>query len=725
MKNFRNIFLMMAMTGGILMVVVGCTQANMQPNISASPMKIVESSEGFTVMDGKERVLFYQRRPKSLHGEYSRCHYIHPLYGLDGEILTEDFPDDHPHQRGIFWAWHQILVGDKSVSDGWILKDFFQDVYNVETSMDSESATLKVHLYWKSPAWTDDKGRQKPFVEETTIIRVYRALENMRKIDFQISLLALEDGVRIGGSDNEKGYGGFSPRVRTPKGLVFTGQKGLVQPRNLAVEAGPWLDFSGDFRGDGNVSGLAVLCHKSIPGYPTPWILRQKESMQNAVYPGRYPVPLSRQKPLVLRYRLIVHRGNAQQVNLDELQAQYDAEGHFNAEPLAKVIVEAGGRNRVDTPVSVLLGDISDCLSDAEFRLEEIRGSERLPVPAQLEPGDKPRLWWILSGTTPAGDKRVYELLKGQSVKAPPVKVMKNDSFLQIQVGGSKVLRYNHALVPPPKEASPLYTRSGFIHPVWSPTEEILTDMHPPDHIHHLGVWMPWTKTTFEGQEVDFWNLKKGQGTVRFVKFISTASGAVYGGFRSQHEHVVLKAAEGEKVVLEETWDVRVYNLGGPEKSYWLWDLVSAQRCVADSPLHLPEYRYGGLGFRGARQWLGENASYLTSEGRTRKDGHGTRGRWCDMAGLTGKDWAGVTIMSHPENFRHPEPIRIWPNPREGVFFCFAPSQLGDWKIEPAEDYLWRYRFYVHEGKIRVADAERIWYDFAEPPKVKLEKILK
>ena len=94
------------------------------------------------------------------------------------------------------------------------------------------------------------------------------------------------------------------------------------------MKEGPWLDFSGDFQEDGEVSGLAILCHRSLPGYPQRWILRRAGSMQNAVYPGQQPVPLSRKNPLVLRYRLIVHRGNAQQVDLNKLQAQYNAEYH-------------------------------------------------------------------------------------------------------------------------------------------------------------------------------------------------------------------------------------------------------------------------------------------------------------------------------------------------------------------------------------------------------------
>ena len=48
--------------------------------------------------------------------------------------------------------------------------------------------------------------------------------------------------------------------------------------------------------------------------------------MQNPVYPGNQPVLLPRGEPLILRYRLVIHRGDASRVKLDELQAAYENE---------------------------------------------------------------------------------------------------------------------------------------------------------------------------------------------------------------------------------------------------------------------------------------------------------------------------------------------------------------------------------------------------------------
>ena len=304
------------------MPLCGCRQTE-----PAHAIKVTKTDQGFLFTEGDKQVMFYQRQVKSLDGKYARANYIHPLYGLDGEVLTEDFPADHLHHRGVFWAWHQAWVGDKQLGDSWAIKDFVWDIQDVKVvTPDSESRALQVEVYWKSPLWTDADGNQKPFVKENTTIRVYRAEDDMRKVDFEISLLALEDNLRLGGSEDEKGYGGFTTRIPLPDGLAFIGADGPVEPKNLSVEGGPWMDFSGPLGPDGKTSGIAILCHKSLPNYPERWILRRKGSAQNPVFPGREPVPLSSKVPLVLCYRLIIHRGDVHQVDLDKLQAEYNAE---------------------------------------------------------------------------------------------------------------------------------------------------------------------------------------------------------------------------------------------------------------------------------------------------------------------------------------------------------------------------------------------------------------
>jgi len=275
------------------------------------------TNEGILFNEKNDTILFYQTAPKSLKGEYTRSNYIHPLYNLQGEILTEDFPEDHPHHRGIFWAWHQLYIGDKRIGDGWEIKNFSWEVTDVETVLSfNESQSIQVHVLWKSPIWTDENGSIKPIVEETTTITVQPKQENYRAIDIEISLLALELNMRIGGSEDAKGYGGFSPRIKLPADVIFTGPEGTVTAQNLPIEAPGWMDIYSE-----TLSGMTIFSHPQNPGYPNPWILRSKNSMQNAVYPhpGATPVSLSDSVPTVLKYRLLVHDG----LDSDEIKEQY------------------------------------------------------------------------------------------------------------------------------------------------------------------------------------------------------------------------------------------------------------------------------------------------------------------------------------------------------------------------------------------------------------------
>lgn len=287
--------------------------------------KAVTTDDGVWVQEGDTKVLYYQRKPKSKDGKYARANYVHPLLGLDGEPLTEDFPADHLHHRGIFWAWHQVTIAGKAVGDPWALKDCGWDIRDVKAETSDSAMVLRTTVHWLSPLWLDAKGMQKPFVREVAVIRVHRAEKDRRIVDFEINLTALQPDTRIGGAAPTPGYGGFSPRLRLPKDVRFVGPKGEVQPLAGPVDAAAWIDVAGTFTGD-RISGVAMLTHPSTPGFPQPWILRRRGSMQNPVYPGATPVLLPMDTPLVLRYRLVIHRGAVPSEQIDGWQREY-AEG--------------------------------------------------------------------------------------------------------------------------------------------------------------------------------------------------------------------------------------------------------------------------------------------------------------------------------------------------------------------------------------------------------------
>jgi hypothetical protein len=396
---------------------------------------------------------------------------------------------------------------------------------------------------------------------------------------------------------------------------------------------------------------------------------------------------------------------------------------------VAKYSVASCNTTRSSMPVSVSLENVDYNTDVGAFRLFELKGKSRTEVACQFEAGNSPKLWWIPDGETPANVIRKFLLVKDSTF------IVKNEIITELNARSliiwqnhQRVMQYNVAEVFPPDSVSSIYRRSAFIHPLWSPSGNILTRINAPDHWHHFGIWNPWTKTHFEGHTTDFWNLYEGQGTVKFGGFNSLISGPVFGGFKARQEHVDFQCTGGDKVAINEVWDVRVWNIGSYRGlKVWLWDLTSTLNCASASPITLEAYRYGGgIGYRATGEWNAKNSWVLTSEGKVRKEADGTRARWCDVGGqFTGGGTSGILFMSHPSNREFPEPMRVWPetmNGRGDLFFEFCPIRDKSWELKPGNDYVLKYRMLVYDGKIDSQIADRIWNDFSNPPVVSIEK---
>jgi len=387
--------------------------------------------------------------------------------------------------------------------------------------------------------------------------------------------------------------------------------------------------------------------------------------------------------------------------------------------PFARITLRTNTTLPAGTPVAVSLERMPEYVRHASLILVMDGEYQNFVVACQVETHPVSRLWWLLPEKVPAGSVRIFELKTGRTDKWPFMEIRMDSSGLEVGRGTAKALRYNYGVIPPPDSSSELYFRSGFIHPIWTPHGTVLTRIHPSDHIHHMGFWNPWTKAIFEGQQVDFWNLGEGEGTVRFVRFLDVQIGPVFGSFQVLHDHVVFKQNGREKVALKEIWHVKVWNLNQIPGKIWIWDFTTAQWCATDKPLRILKYRYGGFGFRGTAEWNEKNSAYLTSEGKTRVDGNGTRARWCMISGQTNNGVAGIAFFSHPENHEHPEPMRIWP--RGDVFFGFCPVVYADWELKPGKNYIRKYRVVVFDGKMSAQEVETLWQAFAHPPNMQIE----
>ena len=385
------------------------------------------------------------------------------------------------------------------------------------------------------------------------------------------------------------------------------------------------------------------------------------------------------------------------------------------------IAFDAGEHLRIDVPVSVNLVDDADVINGKRHvRLIETTAGKETPVRIQVEKSMPLRLWWILQGKTPAGTRRTFRIdsvdataeqpMGEQPMAVPGVVVEQTAEAIDVRCGERPVLRYNTAHVNPPAGMNQRYGRSAYLHPVWTPSGKIVTEQFPADHGHQSGLFLAYVKTEFESRTPDFWNLAGGTGRVRHKRVVKTTSGSVFGELVVEHEHVDLSGPE-PRVALNETWNVRVWNVGGSDSGYWICDLASTAQAASASPLTLSKYHYGGMAIRGAGSWGGNQAKFLTSEGLDRKTGNHTRPKWCDISGPVGDQTAGLAMLTHPRNFRFPEPLRI-----HGTmpYMVYTPSHLADWSIADKTPHVSRYRFIIHDGEIASDQINQLWSDFGE-----------
>lgn len=295
----------------LCVAVVGCVLAGSMCALAAAEpafaFREVNNGTGLELLENGKPVYVYNfgmilapGAPERLR----RSSYLHPVYGPDGTVLTDDFNRDHPHHRGIFWAWEVVTVNDKT-DDMWTVKGFkhrFVRWHARETN--GPLARLAVENGWYDG--------QRKFVKEEVEILAHPASAKERILDFTLSFDALDQPVVIVGTpDSRKGYGGFAFRTAPRDGgaaqtLIRT-DKG-VSEQDGVLSRHPWAEIAGRF--NGREAGVRVEDNPANPGYPTNgWLMRHSFALLNVSYPGLEPVTLQPGKPLVLKYRVILFAG--------------------------------------------------------------------------------------------------------------------------------------------------------------------------------------------------------------------------------------------------------------------------------------------------------------------------------------------------------------------------------------------------------------------------------
>ena len=256
--------------------------------------------------------------PAGIASHFARSGHIHPLKTPSGKLVTAEFPADHAHQHGIFFAWvHTEFAGHEV--------DFWNQgklIGNVRHSRLVESRAGEVYAGFISELeHLDLTEGEKVALRETWRVMAWKS-EDVYFVDIESTqTAATEEPLKV----LEYHYGGFGWRgpsewllpqaSRGATGCEFLTSEG--HDRLKGNHSRPqWVSVTGPLSGE--------LCTVAIFGHPTN--LRHPQPVR--LHPDKPyfcfapcvlgEFAITRDQPLTSRYRIITHDGPARRDLYDQ-----------------------------------------------------------------------------------------------------------------------------------------------------------------------------------------------------------------------------------------------------------------------------------------------------------------------------------------------------------------------------------------------------------------------
>ena len=279
----------------------------------AMTVRRADNDQYLDIFDGDKCVLRYNFRnvpvPKTAKGKYAvaRSDYIHPLYGPGGEMLTKDYSPEHPHHRGLYWAWPEVFYKSQKRDLHALQGVFARPDKIVSTAGGKDSATIAAASKW---LWDKEE-----IVAETAVITAHRAdADGRRIIELKFEFTALVDGVSIA-RRGQKAYGGFNLRFSPRKDQEITKHTDPAGKRPRRA----WAQIVGVPPKGKEPVAVGIFQHVENPHAPGDWVQYPNLNWLQPTFPSKgVKYELVKGKKLTLRFGLCIQNGKMTDKQLAE-----------------------------------------------------------------------------------------------------------------------------------------------------------------------------------------------------------------------------------------------------------------------------------------------------------------------------------------------------------------------------------------------------------------------
>lgn len=370
-----------------------------------------------------------------------------------------------------------------------------------------------------------------------------------------------------------------------------------------------------------------------------------------------------------------------------------------------RISVQAGFHDRDNCPVHTMI--------DGQVEEAVLKDSEGKVVPCQIEGTDAGTMLTFILEHLKAGETAEFTLETGKTVPCgSKAELVPGENSVDVKLSGKHFTTYVHGgedFVRP------------YLFPVFAPSGVKVTRSYPmaevegesQDHRHHRSIWVAYG----EVNGVDNWSEGEGHGGTVHRGFVAQVSGPVYAKMATRNDWV---SSSGDKV-MEEWSSFKFYNVS---EGGYIVDAVI--RLVAtEGKVEFGDTKEGGIvSVRMASSIdVPRGGTIHNSFGGINEDETwGKKAHWCDYYGPTAGKVAGIAVMDHPTNLRHPT---NWHVRNYGLMTanCFGlsyfygdKSKRGDFTLKEGEELTFKYRLYIHDGSTVEADVAGKYHDYVNPP---------
>ena len=244
------------------------------------------------------------------YGKQRAVSHFHPVSLLDGTVLTDLGPHDHPHHHALWFAWNKL-----NGIDYWSEPNAGRtEVVKCTVKEKKDSANIQMTLNYVPP-----KG--DPVLTEQRTIQVSAPDSQGRySIDWRGEFTAGKEPVHMKGGTSGGGYAGLSVRVAPSthewRLIDSEGREDIAEgnfAKNTHGKRARWMDFSVADKATGKEGGIAILEHPTSFRHPSEW-----HNLINPKTPFGYfspatlwstPYDLGAGQKLTVYYRILVHPG--------------------------------------------------------------------------------------------------------------------------------------------------------------------------------------------------------------------------------------------------------------------------------------------------------------------------------------------------------------------------------------------------------------------------------